>query len=129
MTDIEMPESWVPRLTVTRDMLDMRVPKGVKKTVYRYSEHELFALFGETSKFDGCLERLGTFADEDHQIKLEVRVAGSSDMSSGVPTIRPEEHSFCLCHVFVVEMALEQPEQNFQFDCIAHFQYGRSDLP
>lgn len=69
---IEMPESWVPRLAVTRDMLDMRVPKGSKKTVYKFSEHELFALFGETSKFDGCLERLAIFADEEHQIKLEV---------------------------------------------------------
>lgn len=71
-TSIEMPESWVPRLTVTRDMLDMRVPKGSKKTVYRFSEHELFALFGETSKFDGSLERLTVFADEEHQVKLEV---------------------------------------------------------
>jgi len=69
---IEMPESWVPRLTVTRDMLDMRVPKGSKKTVSRVSEHEIFALFGETSKFDGSLERLTVFTDEEHQVKLEV---------------------------------------------------------
>jgi hypothetical protein len=67
-----MPFSWVPKLVVPRDMLDMRVPKGAKKIIYRHSEHEVFALFGETSKFDGCIERLSIFQDEAHQIKCEV---------------------------------------------------------
>jgi hypothetical protein len=71
--NIEMPFSWVPKLVIPRDMLDMRVPKGAKKIIYRHSEHELFALFGETSKFDGCIERLSIFQDEAHQIKCEVR--------------------------------------------------------
>jgi hypothetical protein len=70
---IELPGSWVPRLSVTRDILDMRVPKGSKRTVYRVSEHDIFALFGESSKFDGCLERLSVFKDEEHQVKVEVR--------------------------------------------------------
>jgi hypothetical protein len=69
---VEMPESWVPRLSVPRDVLDMRVPKGSKKTVYQYSELEVFALFGEAAKFDGCLQRLSFYEDLDHQIKLQV---------------------------------------------------------
>ena len=69
---VEMPESWVPRLSVPRDVLDMRVPKGTKKTVYQYSELEVFALSGEAAKFDGCLQRLSIYEDLEHQIKLEV---------------------------------------------------------
>lgn len=72
---VEMPESWVPRLSVPRDVLDMRVPKGTKKTVYQYSELEVFALFGESAKFDGCLQRLSIYEDLEHQIKLEVHLA------------------------------------------------------
>ena len=69
---IEVPPTWVPRLTIARDLLDTRVPKGNKKVMYQFSEHETFALFGETSKFDGCIERLAIFSDEEHQCKLEV---------------------------------------------------------
>ena len=69
------PPSWVTKLAVPRDLLDTRVPKGTKKVVYQFSEHELFALFGETSKFDGCAERLTIFTDEGHQVKLEVCAA------------------------------------------------------
>lgn len=72
---IEMPASWVPRLQVPRDLLDTRVPKGTKKVVYQYSEHEIFALFGEAAKFDGCTERLTIFSDTEHQCKVEVRVS------------------------------------------------------
>ena len=71
---VPTPPSWIPRLSVPRDVLDTRVPKGIKKIVYQFSEHEIFALFGETSKFDGCTERLTLFADEAHQQKLEVRM-------------------------------------------------------
>lgn len=74
---VEMPESWVPRLSVPRDVLDMRVPKGTKKTIYQYSELEVFALFGESAKFDGCLQRLSIYEDLEHQIKLEVHLVGS----------------------------------------------------
>jgi hypothetical protein len=71
---IELPASWVPKLVVPRDVIDTRVPKGSKKVIYQFSEHEIFALFGETSKFDGCVERLTVYSDEAHQMKLEVRV-------------------------------------------------------
>ena len=82
---IDMPGSWVPKLTVARDMLDMRCPKGNKKTVYQYSEHEIFAFFGECSRdWDGMVERLTIFADEEHKIISEVRVSVSfAELNTG----------------------------------------------
>lgn len=53
-----MPPSWVPRLQVGRDILDMRCPRGVKAVLYKRCQHEIFALFGECSRWDGMVERL-----------------------------------------------------------------------
>lgn len=70
---IDMPHSWVPKLSVPRDMVDMRVPKGTKRVTYRFSEHELYAYFGECSRdWDGMVEKLTIFTDEDHKEFLEV---------------------------------------------------------
>lgn len=53
-----MPPSWVPKLQIGRDILDMRCPRGVKAVLYKRCQHEIFALFGECSRWDGIVERL-----------------------------------------------------------------------
>lgn len=53
-----MPPSWVPRLQIGRDILDMRCPRGVKAVLYKRCQYEIFALFGECSRWDGMVERL-----------------------------------------------------------------------
>ena len=53
-----MPPSWVPRLQIGRDSLDMRCPRGLKPVLYKRCQHEIFALFGECSRWDGMVERL-----------------------------------------------------------------------
>ena len=53
-----MPPSWVPRLQIGRDSLDMRCPRGVKSVLYHRCQHEIFALFGECSRWDGMVEKL-----------------------------------------------------------------------
>ena len=53
-----MPPSWVTKLVIPRDCLDMRCPKGVKSTLYHRCQHEIFALFGECARWDGMVERI-----------------------------------------------------------------------
>lgn len=53
-----MPPSWAPRLQIGRDSLDMRCPRGVKAVLYHRCQHEIFALFGECSRWDGMVEKL-----------------------------------------------------------------------
>ncbi len=54
----DMPRSWVPRLRINQEMMDMRCPKGIRAIQYWRCQHELFAVFGETSRWDGLAERL-----------------------------------------------------------------------
>ncbi|GFH12468.1 uncharacterized protein HaLaN_08166 [Haematococcus lacustris] len=53
-----MPPSWVPKLSIPRDAFDMRCPRGSKLTLYHCSQHEIFALFGDCSRWDGMVEKL-----------------------------------------------------------------------
>ena len=53
-----MPPSWVPRLQIGRDSLDMRCPRGIKSLLYHRCQHEIFALFGECCRWDGMVEKL-----------------------------------------------------------------------
>lgn len=94
---MEMPSTWVPRLVVPREVLDTRAPKGNKKVIYQFSEHETFALFGETSKFDGCTERLTIFSDEAHQCKLEVRPFASECLCGCQSLPACDTPSKCTC--------------------------------
>lgn len=57
----DMPSSWVPRLAIAHDMVDMRCPKGAKTTMYHKAQHEVFALFGECCRWDGMVEKLTLF--------------------------------------------------------------------
>eukprot|EP00803_Ostreobium_quekettii_P006145 evm.model.scf_58.17 EVM.evm.TU.scf_58.17 scf_58:148652-165934(+) len=69
---VDMPPSWVPKLTIGRDVFDMRCPRGQKSTAYRKCQHEIFALFGECSRWDGMVERLTRFEDEDRTVVVEM---------------------------------------------------------
>ena len=53
-----MPPSWVPKLQIGRDSLDMRCPRGIKTVLYHRCQHEIFALFGECSRWDGMVDKL-----------------------------------------------------------------------
>ena len=64
-----MPPSWVPRLQIGRDSLDMRCPRGIKTVLYHKCQHEIFALFGECSRWDGMVEKL-TLYEVGHRTVL-----------------------------------------------------------
>ncbi len=53
-----MPPSWVPKLVIPRDAFDMRCPRGSKLMLYRRCQHEIFALFGDSNRYDGMVEKL-----------------------------------------------------------------------
>ena len=59
-----MPPSWVPRLQIGRDSLDMRCPRGIKSLLYHRCQHEIFALFGECCRWDGMVEKLTLYEVE-----------------------------------------------------------------
>ena len=54
----DMPSSWVTKLRFSQEMMDMRCPKGIRTIQYWRCQHEMFAVFGETSRWDGLAERL-----------------------------------------------------------------------
>lgn len=107
----DMPPSWVPKLHIARDKMDMRCPKvgpslsscrlptlmflacvcrsfgrraaspswilpdlqGIKMTLYHHCQHELFALFGECGRWDGMIEKLIIYADDERTEIIESR--------------------------------------------------------
>jgi hypothetical protein len=54
----DIPPSWVPKMVIPRDAYDMRCPRGSKLTLYKKCQHEIFALFGDSSRWDGMVEKL-----------------------------------------------------------------------
>ncbi|DBA69786.1 TPA: hypothetical protein ACH3X2_012508 [Trebouxia sp. C0005] len=68
-----MPPSWVPRLQIGRDSLDMRCPRGIKSLLYHRCQHEIFALFGECCRWDGMVEKLTLYEDDARSVAVEVR--------------------------------------------------------
>ena len=70
---VEMPPSWVPKLRISRENFDTMCPRGQKITKYLKCTHEIFAVFGECSRWDGLTQRLCTFADKACTIKEEER--------------------------------------------------------
>lgn len=54
----DIPPSWVPKMVIPRDAFDMRCPRGSKLTLYKKCQHEIFALFGDSSRWDGMVEKL-----------------------------------------------------------------------
>eukprot|EP00887_Chlorella_sp_A99_P006380 scaffold3.g6380.t1 len=61
----EIPCSWVPRLALSREALDVRCPRGSKTVCYRQARRELYAAFGECARWDGLVERVTTFGDAE----------------------------------------------------------------
>ena len=51
----EMPLSWVPALSISRERLDSRCPRGHKAVQYRQARREVFAGIGECSRWDGLV--------------------------------------------------------------------------
>ena len=49
-----MPLSWVPALAVSRERLDSRCPR----VQYRQARRELYARFGECTRWDGLVSLL-----------------------------------------------------------------------
>ncbi|EFJ52641.1 hypothetical protein VOLCADRAFT_102618 [Volvox carteri f. nagariensis] len=69
----DIPPSWVLKLTIPRDAFDMRCPRGVKLTLYRRCQHEIFARFGDCSRWDGMVEKLTLYADDERTTVTEIR--------------------------------------------------------
>lgn len=72
-TVVEMPPSWVPKLRISRENFDTMCPRGQKITKYLKCTHEIFATFGECSRWDGLTQRLCIFADKACTVKEEER--------------------------------------------------------
>ena len=70
---VEMPPSWVPKLRISRENFDTMCPRGQKITKFLKCTHEIFAVFGECSRWDGLTQRLCTFADKACTLKEEER--------------------------------------------------------
>lgn len=70
---VQMPPSWVARLVVPRVAFDTRCPRGQKVIMYHRCRHEIFALFGECARWDGCVDRVTTFEDDMCYIVKECR--------------------------------------------------------
>lgn len=70
-----MPPSWVTKLRIPQDVLDMRCPKGVKVIQYYKCVHEKFANFGECARWDGLVEKITMYDDETCLVPIEVRQA------------------------------------------------------
>lgn len=49
------------------------VSQGAKLTLYRRCQHEIFARFGDCSRWDGMVERLVLYADEERTAVVEIR--------------------------------------------------------
>jgi hypothetical protein len=47
--------------------------QGSRTTVYKGCTHEIYAPFGECARWDGLVERLTTFADDERRVEEEVR--------------------------------------------------------
>ncbi len=47
--------------------------QGAKLTLYRHCQHEIFARFGDCSRWDGMVERLVLYADDERTAVVEIR--------------------------------------------------------
>ena len=71
--NIDMPKSWCSAIQIPQDIFDLRCPKGSKETKYYRCIHEVFARFGDTARWDGMVERLIIFQDDDYEKIEETR--------------------------------------------------------
>jgi hypothetical protein len=47
--------------------------QGSKLSMYHRAQHEIFAHFGECSRWDGMVERLILYSDDEHTAIAEIR--------------------------------------------------------
>lgn len=52
--------------------LSLLLAQGSRVTVYRRCTHEIFAPYGECARWDGLVERVTRFANDDRQVVEEV---------------------------------------------------------
>ena len=71
--NIDMPKSWCASIQIPQDIFDLRCPKGSKERRYYKCIHEVFAMFGDTARWDGMIERLIIFQDEEYEKIEETR--------------------------------------------------------
>lgn len=51
--------------------------QGSRMMVYKNCTHEIFAGFGECARWDGMVERITKYADENRHVVVEVRATGN----------------------------------------------------
>lgn len=112
---LDAPPSWVPKLHVTRAMLDARCRKRGKTIRYHRCHKEIFALAGEGARWDGLIDRLTLFEvsslDTSCFEYLNVlyvmirRMAFVNDWSNRTINTRPSKICMCKpCHTSNVNM-------------------------
>ncbi|KAJ3080287.1 hypothetical protein HK102_003163, partial [Quaeritorhiza haematococci] len=67
---LDLPRSWVERLTVGKEMFESLCPAGKKVVTYRNARHEIFA---EYHRQDGMVARITLFSDPDTDFLGEIR--------------------------------------------------------
>ncbi|GFH18688.1 uncharacterized protein HaLaN_15535 [Haematococcus lacustris] len=84
----------------------MRCPRGSKLTLYHCSQHEIFALFGDCSRWDGMVEKLLLYQDTVH----EVFDGGSSFGLKDILTIKNEKRVMNFFHTARLDGLVQRAE-------------------
>lgn len=69
----DAPPSWVRPLSLPRERFDLRCPKGAKTTQFHRCHLDIFATYGDSARWDGMVQRLTLFSDDDCSDVIECR--------------------------------------------------------
>ncbi|KAJ3112094.1 hypothetical protein HK100_002455 [Physocladia obscura] len=67
---LDLPPSWVDRISLTKEQFESRCPSGSKSVLYKNARAETFA---EYHRLDGMVSRYTFFADETKEFYGEIR--------------------------------------------------------
>ncbi|KAJ3026471.1 UNVERIFIED_CONTAM: hypothetical protein HDU68_005603 [Siphonaria sp. JEL0065] len=67
---LDLPPSWVDRITITKEQFESKCPAGSKTMLYRNARVETFA---EYHRMDGMISRYTFFAEETREFYGEIR--------------------------------------------------------
>ncbi|KAJ3378839.1 hypothetical protein HDU84_007250 [Entophlyctis sp. JEL0112] len=67
---LDLPPSWVDKLSITKEQFESKCPSGVKTTLYKNARVETFA---DYHRMDGMVSRYTFFADEAKEFYGEIR--------------------------------------------------------
>ncbi|KAI8610112.1 hypothetical protein BC830DRAFT_1147299 [Chytriomyces sp. MP71] len=67
---LDLPPSWVDRISITKEQFESKCPSGSKSVLYRNARVETFA---EYHRMDGMVSRYTFFADEAREFYGEIR--------------------------------------------------------